>query len=352
MISIIGAGPTGNYLAYLLSKRNQEVQVFEEHSEIGNPVKCTGIITHELEEFIKLDKSFFINKINQAKIYSPNGNSILINFKKPDFVVDRKNFDQYLANMAKSKGATYHLNSRYESNDDKQVIINRIRIKSDKIIGADGPFSRVAKNNNLWCNRKFVTGHQFTLKTKCEKDLVEFWLGTNMFGWLVPENETTARVGVVTYKNPTLHLDKLIQKRCPNAKIISQQSGLIPIYNPQQVLRNGNVSIVGDAATQVKATSFGGIIHGLKAAKFLSEDYNNYPKLCKKYINPDLYISLLIRKALDKFSSEEYDDFITLFYNTKVKNVLEFKSRDYPTKFILDLILAQPKFLKFLPKLI
>ena len=141
---------------------------------------------------------FLINKINQAKIYSPNGNSILINFKKPDFVVDRKNFDQYLANMAKSKGATYHLNSRYESNDDKQVIVNGIRIKSDKIIGADGPFSRVAKNNNLWCNRKFVTGHQFTLKTNCEKDLVEFWLGINMFGWLVPENETTARVGVVT----------------------------------------------------------------------------------------------------------------------------------------------------------
>ena len=43
---------------------------------------------------------------------------------------------------------------------------------------------------------------------------------------------------------------------------------------------------------------------------------------------------------------------VSLFYNTKVKNVLEFKSRDYPTKFILDLILAQPKFLKFLPKLI
>ncbi len=352
MFSIIGAGPSGNYLAYLLSKNNHDVQVFEEHKEIGHPVQCTGIVTSELEEFIPLDKSFLVNKINHARIYSPQGNSVLITFKKPDLIVDRKKFDQYLAGLAQARGAVYHLGSKYESNGDKQVKINGINIKTDKIIGADGPLSRVAKNNGLWCDRKFVTGHQFTLKVPCEKDLVEFWLGIGMFGWLVPENESTARVGVVAYNNPTSHIKKLLSQRAPKAKIISQESGLIPIYNPKQVLQSGNVSLVGDAATQVKATSFGGIVHGLKAAKLLAQDYNNYPKLCKKYLNRDLYLSLLIRKTLDKFSPEDYNELINLFSTTKVKRILETKSRDYPTKFILDLILAQPKVLKFLPKLI
>ncbi|MBS3162353.1 NAD(P)/FAD-dependent oxidoreductase [Candidatus Woesearchaeota archaeon] len=352
MISIIGAGPTGNYLAYLLAKKNYEVQVFEEHKEIGSPVQCTGIITHELQDFVPVDKSFLINKINRAKIYSPNGNSILVKFKKSDFVIDRIKFDQYLAELAKSHGAKYHLGSKYESNDDKQIIVNGVRIKTDKIIGADGPFSKVAKNNGLWCDRKFVTGHQFTVKTKCEKDLVEFWLGIGMFGWLVPVDENTARIGVVAHKNPTTHLNKLISKRCPNAKIISQETGLIPIFNPKQILQRGNVSIVGDAATQVKATSFGGIIHGLKAAKLLSENYTKYPELCKKQVNRDLYVSLLIRRALDKFSAKDYNDLIVLCSNPKVKKILETKSRDYPTKFAFGIILAQPRLLKFLFKLI
>lgn len=37
MTSIIGAGPIGSYLAYLLAKNNQEVRIFEEHKEIGKP---------------------------------------------------------------------------------------------------------------------------------------------------------------------------------------------------------------------------------------------------------------------------------------------------------------------------
>ena len=43
MISIIGAGPAGSYLASLL--RKEEVEVFEEHDKIGLPVQCTGITT-------------------------------------------------------------------------------------------------------------------------------------------------------------------------------------------------------------------------------------------------------------------------------------------------------------------
>jgi geranylgeranyl reductase family protein len=352
MFSIIGAGPSGNYLAYLLAKQNNEVQVFEEHKIIGSPVQCTGILTHKLEEFVPLDKSFVVNKINQTRVYSPNGNSINIKFQKPDLVVDRSKFDQYLADLAMKHGAVYHLESRYQSNDDKQVKVNGINIKSDHIIGADGPLSRVAKNNAMWCDRKFVSGHQYTLKTSCEKDLVEFWLGIGMFGWLVPVDEYTARVGVVSYNNPSAHLKKLISLRSPKSKILSQETGLIPIYNPKQILQKDNVSLIGDAATQVKATSFGGIVHSLKAAKLFSENPSNYPQLCKKNLHKDLYLSLMIRKTLDKFSSEDYDELIKLFSKQKVQTILETNSRDYPTKFILDLILAQPRFLKFLPKLI
>ena len=38
MISIIGAGPVGNYTAYLLAKKGKNVNVFEEHEKIVNAI--------------------------------------------------------------------------------------------------------------------------------------------------------------------------------------------------------------------------------------------------------------------------------------------------------------------------
>ncbi len=39
MISVIGAGPAGSYTAYLLAKAGEKVRIFEEHKEIGKPVR-------------------------------------------------------------------------------------------------------------------------------------------------------------------------------------------------------------------------------------------------------------------------------------------------------------------------
>ena len=177
-------------------------------------------------------------------------------------------------------------------------------------------------------------------------------LGIGLFGWLVPENENVARVGIVSYDQPDKYLNKLVERRCPKAKVLSKEPGAIPVYNPKQILQKDFVYLLGDAATQVKATSYGGIVHGMKAAQVLARDMKNYQKNCRKEIGRDLYLSLLIRKTMDRFSEEEYNELVQLFTKDKLKKVLETKSRDYPTKFILDLLLAEPRLLKFGTKLL
>lgn len=352
MISIIGAGPSGNYLAYLLAKQNKSVHVYEDHKVIGAPIQCTGIITPELETLIPIKKKFLTNKINQAKIYSPNGNALHVRFQKEDIIVNRTKFDSYIADMAKKAGAKYHLGSRFEDNVGKKMKINGKIIKTDVLVGADGPFSRVAKSNGMWCDRQFVTGNQVTVEVDCDPKLVEFWVGIGLFGWLVPENESIARVGIVSYDHPEIYLKKLIDKRCPRAKVLSKEPGAIPVYNPKQILQKDSVYLIGDAATQVKATSYGGIVHGMKAAQVLARDMKHYQKNCRKEVGRDLYLSLLLRKAMDRFSEQEWNDLIALFSKEKLRNVLETKSRDYPTKFILDLLLAEPRLLKYGKKLL
>ncbi len=347
MISIIGAGPAGNYLAYLLAKKGKEVNVYEDHKEIGKPIQCTGIISHELKNILPIKKKFLTNTINKAKIYSPNGKSIKINFKEKDYIVNRTDFDSYLGDLAMSKGANYNFNHRFKENKGKKMKINDKVIETDILIGADGPYSRVAKSNGMWCNRKFVTGNQVTVKVNCDPNLVEFWVGIGLFGWLVPENESVARVGIVSYDKPQDYLNRLLKMRCSKAKVLSKEPGSIPLYNPKQTLQKGNVYLIGDAATQVKATSFGGIIHHLKAAEILAKNMKNYERNCKKEVGRDLYLSLLMRKTMDKFSEKDYNDLILMFQKKKLSSILEKNSRDFPTKFILKMLLTEPRLLKF-----
>ena len=44
MISIIGAGPAGSYLASLL---DDEIRIFDYKKEIGKPIQCTGVLANK-----------------------------------------------------------------------------------------------------------------------------------------------------------------------------------------------------------------------------------------------------------------------------------------------------------------
>tara|TARA_Y100000310_G_C20646444_1_gene796902 strand:- start:385 stop:1464 length:1080 start_codon:yes stop_codon:yes gene_type:complete len=353
MISIIGAGPVGNFLAYNLAKQGKKVSVYEDHKKIGLPIQCTGIITPELHSFMKINSKFVVNKIAKAKIYAPNGESIIVKFQREDIIVNRTKFDAYLGEMAKKEGVKYHLGHRYKSNDGKTLHINDKHVKTDVLVGADGPLSRVAKNNGLWCDRKSIIGNQVTVEADAEdRSMMEIWLGIGLFSWFVPEAKGLARVGTMSYDKPTEHLNQLINLRCPKAKIVSRQPGHIPIYNPKQKVQKDFVYLIGDAAGQVKPTSYGGIIHGMKAGTIMARDMKNYQKNCKKEVGRDLYLSLLMRKAMDNFSLEDYNKLVSMFAQDKIKRVLETNSRDFPTKFVLDLLVKEPRLMKFAPRVL
>ncbi|MBT3324395.1 geranylgeranyl reductase family protein [archaeon] len=348
MISIIGGGPIGSYQAYLLAKKGEKVNVYEEHDKIGKPIQCTGILTHEIHKFLKMKNSFVVNKIKNAKVYAPNGKSITVKFDKEDTIVDRTKFDSHLAEMAEKEGAKIFLKSKYKSNDGKELKIGNKRIKTDILIGADGPHSRVAKNNGLWCNRKFVAGNQVVCELDdLKKDTMEIWMGLGMFAWCVPESKNIGRVGVVSYDKANEHLKELMKIRCKGAKVLERQSGLIPIYNPRQKLKKDFVYLVGDAATQVKSTSYGGIVLGMKAANVLARNKKRYVLNCRKEVDKDLYLSKIIRRTMDNFKIKDHNEFVKLVNQKRIKNILETKSRDYPSKMLLELLIKEPRFMKF-----
>jgi len=355
MISIIGAGPAGNYLAYLLAKNNFDVCVFEEHKTIGLPVQCTGITTSYLGQLIELKKDFVINTINKARIFAPNNRFVDVRIDN-NIILDRTKFDQYLMEKSKKAGAKFFLNHRflgYKNNIIKIQDINANMIKdieTDYLIGADGPLSDVAKSTGLKGKRDFLIGIQARVKLN-NSNVVEFYPFIKEYAWVVPESKNIVRIGLTTRKNPKKALNDFVRKRLKKYDIIDMQAGLIPIYNPKLRTQKGNVFLVGDAATMVKATTGGGIIQGLIAAKALADSIINkkdYNKEWKKAIGRDLLMHLKMRKIMDKFSIKDWNYLIKLFNEEKPKKILENYDRDFPSKFLVKLALIEPRLLYFL----
>tara|TARA_Y100000310_G_scaffold1020_1_gene1401 strand:+ start:614 stop:1684 length:1071 start_codon:yes stop_codon:yes gene_type:complete len=351
MITIIGAGPIGNYTAKLLAKQGHKVKVFEDHKEVGKPIQCTGITTAFLQDLIKIKKEFMVNTITRTKVYSPNQEAVEIPLKK-NFVVDRTLFDQSLAEEAKSEGVEYAVGHKYTHCVQKEKITahftNGKKVESDYLIGADGPLSAVAKSNDLYGKRTFIIGHQARVKIDCEKDLVDFFLGEGYFGWLVPETEKIARIGICSLSTPKKYFDSLMKKR--KGKILEWQSGIIPLYNPKLQAEKDNIYLIGDAATQVKATTLGGIIPGMLAAQSLGKaisEGKSYQKLWKKGIGKELKTHLLIHSLMQKFKNKDYDRLIQLVKQERVKNAITEHDREFPSKLLLKLLLREPRFLQY-----
>jgi geranylgeranyl reductase family protein len=360
MMTIIGAGPAGLYTAYLLAKQGKEVNVFEEHKEMGLPIQCTGITTAHLKDLIEIKKEFLINKVNTARIYFDK-NFIDFKLKQENIILDRKKFDQYLAKKAKQAGANIFLNHKFLDYKKNKITIKDIKnkkikkIKTDILIGADGPLSKVSKLINK--NKiDFWTALQARAKIKTDKKIFEAHLGSiapKFFAWVVPENNSTARVGLAT-KNPNLYFKKFLKlKGIKQKDIIEYQGGIIPLYNPKLKIQNKqkNIFLIGDAATQLKATTGGGIIPALSSSKILVDSIiknKNYEMEFKKTVGKDLFASLKIRAILNKFSDKDYNYLINLFKNKKLKNIIEQYDREFPSKFIIKLLITEPRFFYFL----
>jgi geranylgeranyl reductase family protein len=362
-IIIIGAGPAGARCAHSLAKAGHEVDIYEEHSTVGKPVQCTGLVTQTFEKIIPHTEDFLVNTLTKVRAHAPDGNQTEI--KTKELVLDRMKLDQYLIKKAQGAGANIHIEHRaIKIQHDKQTNKNTItftnkektkKVYCDILIGADGPMSLVAQSINV-PKQRFWFGIQALVKIPVEKDTYQTYFGDNFprfFGWSVPESKEYTRIGIASEEKSRIYFESLM-KKFPEGKIVEMQGGLIPQYNPKIKIQERNTYLVGDAATQVKATTGGGIIPGMLAAEALSKSIiedKDYRTLLKP-VEHELKISLMIRKTLNRFTDKDYNKLIKILNKDKIKKVLAENDRDNPSKIIFKAIIAEPGLLLFARTLI
>jgi len=349
MISVIGAGPAGCF--YSSKEKHDNVHIFEEHKVVGSPVSCTGILTDSVKQFVKIPEELVISKIEKFKIIAPNGKSMYIDLKKVNMVLDRAGFDKYLAKCAIDNGAKIHLNEKFvgykKVGNDYQLKTTSKTYQTSMIVGADGPNSPVAHAAGIFEKREFLMGHQARARyPKLEEGVTEIHLNKGEFSWIVPENNHIARVGVIGKNNAKLKSD--YKALLGKSKILEDQSGIIPLYNPKQKIRKGkeDIFLIGDAATHVKATTYGGIIYGLIAGNYLAENKETYEKNINKKMAKDLWISLKMREMMNSMNEKQCNDMIDIFQKKSNNEILATNDRDFPSKFIVQLLMKEAKLWK------
>lgn len=350
---IIGGGPAGLNTAYNLAKQGCNVKVFEEHPKIGLPFQCTGIVTSELEKLVPLDKSFLLNKISSAEVVI-NDKILHFNLSKPNLVLDRPRFDQYLAERAEDAGAEIFVSHKYISNTNTACSIKNLKTKKiftipfTNLVGADGPNSPVAWYNHLKTKNSFWIGIQARAYLP-NNNIVKFFPTIATTAWVVPENKDIVRIGLFGLGS---NLNKTFQSFLKSQnieKVINQQVGLIPKFNPKQLIQKNNVFLVGDAASQVKATTGGGIVQGLIASNHLANSIMQkrlYQKACRP-LNKELWLHLQLRNMMDSFQPGHWNSLSKLFQKRCLAAVLEKNEREYPSKLLLKLFLKEPRLLFF-----
>ena len=353
-ISIIGAGPAGSYAALLLAKQGHEVNVFEEHASIGNPVQCTGIVTHALWDLIPKNDKIIRLELDKVKIHAPNSSTV--DFALHEFILDRAGLDRYIAQLAKKAGATYHLSHKFVGFEGQSIRVRHngkdLTLPTDITIGADGPNSEVAKTANIWVPRKVWGGIQATIEGKYDQKAFDVFFGEDFkhfFAWVVPESTTIARIGIAS-EHKAREMFERITKIYPG-KLVGWQSGPIPIYDKNIPVQNQErtVFLVGDAAGLVKATTGGGIITGMLSSKILVDAIihrKDYAKALKP-LRKDLGWHWLIRRTLNTFTNNDYNKLIRWMDNPKLQQLLMTHARDFPTQFVTKLFFVQPRFALF-----
>ncbi|MFA6073570.1 MAG: NAD(P)/FAD-dependent oxidoreductase [Candidatus Woesearchaeota archaeon] len=352
------------------SKNFENITIIEEHKSLGLPVQCTGILTDSVHDFFSNSeiKKFTINKINKTTIHSENNT---LNLKlNNNIIIDNVKFVEFLENKTDKLNINILTNHKYIHNNIQKNSIN-IRntitkelkiLKTSSLIGADGPLSLVAKNNELTKYRKNLLGMQKRIKLTDDINSIEFHTNVGEYAWCVPEGNGTARIGVALKLSNPLN-NKIFNdflKKYPG-KTIETQAGLIPLHHPREkIIRTYNsststrtssksqpysksqlnVALVGDAALQIKNTTGGGIIPGLKASEALSFGIDNYTSNLKK-LNKELYFHYLIHQILSKYSSKDFDRLLNKIKNEKIKTLLENTNRDNLSKLIL-LLASKP----------
>ena len=332
-VIVVGAGPIGSYTAYLLAVEGLDVGIFEKNPVIGKDVNCTGIVSTECLKNFDLPDKVILRPVNSIKAFSPSGNYLRYESASPlAYVINRGLFDHEMNSKAVSAGATTYLNTRVK---EINISDGTFKVKTE---GKEREFSSkigvIATGFDLNFfkgvfkrPKDFLYGIQTDVKMEDVSD-IEVYFGKKIapgsFGWIVPTNGKSVRVGLITKENAAEFLKRFLQNPLVTHRLDMRDNqtrcspiplGRIPKSYAERLV------IVGEAAGQVKTTTGGGIYFGLlcseiavrtiikalKSGNYSEKVFKEYETIWRSKIESELKAGLVLRNIFSRLSDHQID---------------------------------------------
>ncbi|HWR24792.1 MAG TPA: geranylgeranyl reductase family protein [Methanosarcina sp.] len=343
-VIVVGAGPAGSTAAMYAAESGASVLLLDKKKEIGNPIQCAGFLPDfsevqallpdaRLPDTLKTyPESCILQKINTQRIIPPNGS--VKEFAVKGAVLDRRRYDQFLAEKAAKAGADLMIKTRVTKVEGKTVetsgISGKHSIKAKMIIGADGPNSLIARSKGLAFKPELketsVALAYQVRNVDIDPSALEMYFGKDFvpggYAWIFPEGEDRANVGIGIRRgmaekgvSAKEYLHRFMLKhpvagsKLKNCTFMNIIAGIIPVNGAPEKTATEDSLIVGDAAGQIIATNGSGLPPAMIAAKAAGETaaefvagkckLEKYDRIWRAQIGNAIETSVQARRLMD-----------------------------------------------------
>ncbi|MBN2410359.1 NAD(P)/FAD-dependent oxidoreductase [candidate division KSB1 bacterium] len=360
-IIVVGAGPSGTTTARFAALSGASVLILEKDREVGIPVRCAeGVGDKGLRSVVDINPNWIAQKISGVSLYSPSGMEVTLATNEVGYVLNRKQFDAGLAELAAKSGAeiktkAYVYDLLHENGRVSGVKMKHLgkeyQLKADIVIGADGVESRVGRWAGMKTRtpmRDMETCAQVTAQNiNIRDDYIHLYFSQKIaprgYLWIFPKGDGLANVGlgisgeVSRNKSPFEYLEEFLNEHFPQAAILTTVAGGVPCAMELEKIVMDGLMLVGDAAHQVNPVSGGGIVNGMVAGKIAGQVAGNalkegdvsekrlkeYVKLWQKAEGKKNKIFYKLKEFVYNMSDEDLDETARLIlHNPKERRTI------------------------------
>jgi digeranylgeranylglycerophospholipid reductase len=356
-ILVVGGSAAGLYAAARLARGGKSVRVLESRPRLDANARTLIVTGHFKSQISSGAKSCIVNEINRFELFT-NGRSAQFSLRDPDLIIERSRLIRSLSEEAARAGAHLDYDTRFlglgPNGAGLRVEVDyqgeRRELHAQNVIGADGATSRVARAAG-WPAVETVPLVQAVIKLPkdCPPDTTRVWFipdDTPYFYWLIPESTERAAVGVIGEHGQTTKIcfDRFLNKK--GFEPLEWQGARIPVYKKwvpvQRNVGSGEVYLVGDAAAQVKVSTVGGIVTGLRGARGVADAILRNGTSELRALRRELSTHWLIRRALHFFQQDDYSRLVDML-NTSTRKSLGEINRDESTRLLWNVVRSQPR---------
>jgi digeranylgeranylglycerophospholipid reductase len=371
-VIIIGAGPAGSTFARYVAEQGLDTLVVDKRKEIGVPVRCAEGLGQRVikDQNLHIPEKAYSAKILGAKVVGPRGQTLVWKTSNTTgWVLDRRVFDKWLAELAIDKGAKVlsHTTAKHLIKEDGEIVGvvlenngKEQEVRAKLIVSAEGMEAHIAFQagfNTIHNLYDVDTCYQYEVKGYEHENLIELYFGNKIaprgYVWIFPKEDDKANVGIgigghlqdiekskgIIGADPKGYLDRFMEQHeaLRDVSVLNEFGGVISVGAPLTHFVKDHFMIVGTAAKQVDPIHGGGIGLAMESAKiaagvaveaFREHDFSErklkrYEEIWNKTIGDKERKRLILRKVIEKLSDDDLNHIFTTIKQDDLNDVMD-----------------------------